>query len=452
MQERQRSWAAVWVWTSCRVQASFHVRSVTLEWAATASSSMAASTGCTRNAVGSSTWLHTDYRCTWCQGTARPLDGRPQKEVQVRPEKLEVVASFCYLGDMLSAAGGCELSTTTNRLEEVQGSATSSLFTPSLFQNMWPWVQLLCAERNAPCLRDLATDKAVCSEMTGQWSDRSAMLGRKTLSPPGPMSYLCGLALRIWTSFWRREDSDGIDMWNTPMVQSRQPLTYMLMESMGLGGPRWHGSSWQRGMAESGSSRLSTLMIDIPGYGVRSAMHAASQLSGRGDSTNVDVAPCTCTLIKNPIIMMMMISIFSSGSHFVQRSGTILEILVKGHERNISVKLFWNRPLAWEEMLFKVFFLCLVLAAILFCRAEPFSNFGKGALEEHFCEIILKLAHWPGRICLKVFLFLALAAILFCGTIQAILVEGHLRNIPVKLFQNPFSGLGGDIVLRFFYV
>ena len=54
-----------------------------------------------------------NYRCTWCQGTARPLDGRPQKEVQVGPDKLEVVASFCYLGDMLSAAGGCELSTTT---------------------------------------------------------------------------------------------------------------------------------------------------------------------------------------------------------------------------------------------------------------------------------------------------------------------------------------------------
>ena len=38
----------------CRVQASFHASSVTLEWAATASSAMAASTGCTRNAVGSS--------------------------------------------------------------------------------------------------------------------------------------------------------------------------------------------------------------------------------------------------------------------------------------------------------------------------------------------------------------------------------------------------------------
>ena len=31
----------------------------------------------------------------------------------VKLDKLEVVASFCYLGDMLSAAGGCELSTTT---------------------------------------------------------------------------------------------------------------------------------------------------------------------------------------------------------------------------------------------------------------------------------------------------------------------------------------------------
>ena len=54
-----------------------------------------------------------DYRCTRCQGTARPLDGRPQRDVQVGPDKLEVVASFCYRGDMLSAASGCELSTIT---------------------------------------------------------------------------------------------------------------------------------------------------------------------------------------------------------------------------------------------------------------------------------------------------------------------------------------------------
>ena len=31
------------------------------------------------------------------------------------------------------------------------------------------------------------------------------------------------------------------------------------------------------------------------------------------------------------------LSIFSSGGHFVQRSGTILALLVEGHPRNISV-------------------------------------------------------------------------------------------------------------------
>ena len=30
------------------------------------------------------------------------------------------------------------------------------------------------------------------------------------------------------------------------------------------------------------------------------------------------------------------------------------------------------------------------------------------------------------------------------GTIFAILIAGHSRNIPVKLFQNPLTGLVGD--------
>ena len=91
--------------------------------------------------------------CRWCQGTARPLDGRPQKEVQVGPDKLEVVASFCYLGDMLSAAGGCELSTTTcvktawkkfKDLLPVLSSCNLSFKTHSR-------VYSLCVKRNAPC-------------------------------------------------------------------------------------------------------------------------------------------------------------------------------------------------------------------------------------------------------------------------------------------------------------
>ena len=43
-----------------------------------------------------------DYRCTGCQGTALPMDGRSQREVQVWPDKLEVVASFCCVKYLLS--------------------------------------------------------------------------------------------------------------------------------------------------------------------------------------------------------------------------------------------------------------------------------------------------------------------------------------------------------------
>ena len=46
-------------------------------------------------------------------GNARSIDGRPKNEVQVGPDKLEVIASFCYLSDMLSAGRGCEITVTT---------------------------------------------------------------------------------------------------------------------------------------------------------------------------------------------------------------------------------------------------------------------------------------------------------------------------------------------------
>ena len=122
----------------------------------------------------------------------------------------------------------------------------------------------------------------VCSEMTGQWSDRSAVSSRKTLSPPDQLSYLRSLALRSWTSFWRREGYAGIDMWNAPMMQSRQPLTHRLMESMGLGGQRWHGSSCHK------------------------ICHKCSKpATWKGDHW-CGCCPCTCMLIKNLLMMMMM--------------------------------------------------------------------------------------------------------------------------------------------------
>ena len=77
-----------------------------------------------------------------------------KSEVQVGPDKLRVVASFCYLGDMLSAGGGCEITVTTNvkrSVEEVQGANTSTHIPQPVLQDPWPCIQLLLAERHAPC-------------------------------------------------------------------------------------------------------------------------------------------------------------------------------------------------------------------------------------------------------------------------------------------------------------
>ena len=79
-------------------------------------------------------------------------------------------------------------------------------------------------------------------------------------------------------------------------------------------------------------------------------------------------------------------------------------------------------PLALDVVL-RVF-LFLALAAIL-------------SSKEHSCEIILKSAHWPRRKCglngISIFSFDG-HFVQRSGTILAILVESHPRNISVKLF------------------
>ena len=80
------------------------------------------------------------------------------------------------------------------------------------------------------------------------------------------------------------------------------------------------------------------------------------------------------------------------------------------------------------------------------------SNFGRGSPKKPSCKIISKSMHWLRRSPLKVFLFLALAAILFnrAETVLAISVDGHLRNIPVKLFQNLSTNLAEEVIKCFF--
>ena len=148
-----------------------------------------------------------DYRCTQCQGIARPLDGRPQKEVQVGPDKLEVVASFCYLGDMLSATGGFELSTTTRvkttwkKLKDLlpvlsschlsfktRGHVYSSCVRSAMLHasETWPLTNpnLQHLQRN-----DRAMIRQICN------------VRPQDIVTTRSNELLVGLALRIWTSF-----------------------------------------------------------------------------------------------------------------------------------------------------------------------------------------------------------------------------------------------------------
>ena len=66
-----------------------------------------------------------------------------------------------------------------------------------------------------------------------------------------------------------------------------------------------------------------------------------------------------------------------------------------------------------------------------------FSKTGRGSSKEHSGEINLKSAHWPRRRCgLNVFSIFSFDGhfVQRSRTILAILVEGHPRNIHVKLF------------------
>ena len=51
--------------------------------------------------------------CPICLEQAGPIDGRPITQVDVYGTLLDVEASFCYLGDMLCAGGGCALAIAT---------------------------------------------------------------------------------------------------------------------------------------------------------------------------------------------------------------------------------------------------------------------------------------------------------------------------------------------------
>ena len=83
------------------------------------------------------------------------------------------------------------------------------------------------------------------------------------------------------------------------------------------------------------------------------------------------------------------------------------------------------------------FFLFLAPTAICSAVQNHFSKTDRGSSKEHSCEIILKSIRWPRRrCCLKGFSIFSSDGhyIQRSGTILAILVEGHPKNISIKLF------------------
>ena len=84
-------------------------------------------------------------------------------------------------------------------------------------------------------------------------------------------------------------------------------------------------------------------------------------------------------------------SIFSSGGHLVQRSGTFCAILADSHLRNIPVKLFQNLSTDLAEEVVKSLFLFIALAAILFNVAKFFEQFWKRVTQGTFLYNYFKI-------------------------------------------------------------
>ena len=235
-----------------------------------------------------------DYRCTSCQATARPLDGRPQREVQVGSDKLEVVASFCNLGDMLSAAGGSttrRVKIAWKKLKEVipvlsslhlslktRGRVYSSCVRSAMLQasETWPLTK--------PSLQRL------------QRNDR-AMIRQICNVKPQDTANIRSTELLAWLGI---EDLDLILKerrlcWYGHVECSNGAVkTAFDIQIVGKHGPGRPKMTWKK-LTERDNRQWKLSAIDPHNSdtwrsGGRSAMHAASQLPGRGP-TVVDIAP-----------------------------------------------------------------------------------------------------------------------------------------------------------------
>ena len=120
------------------------------------------------------------------------------------------------------------------------------------------------------------------------------------------------------------------------------------------------------------------------------------------------------------------------------------------HLRDIPEKLFQNLSTDLAEEVVKSLFLFIALAVILFNVAEPFEQFWLRDTQETFLYNYFKINQLVQvKKSFKGFFSIFSSGghlVQQSGTVRAILVESHPRNLPVKLFQNPSSRRGGKVV------
>ena len=126
------------------------------------------------------------YVCPRCLGApgVRPIDGRPLKTVQVDGCELEVVDRFCYLGDMLSAGGGC-MTAAIARCKSAWGK----------FRQLLP---LLTARSISFKTKGRVFDSCVRSAMlhaSETWPMSSAALHRLRRNERAMIRWICGVKL-----------------------------------------------------------------------------------------------------------------------------------------------------------------------------------------------------------------------------------------------------------------
>ena len=212
------------------------------------------------------------------------------------PDKLKVVASFCYLGDMLSAAGGRELSTTTRvktawkkfrELLPVLSSRHLSFKTHGRVYGSCVRSAMLHASETWPLTKpnlqrlqrnDRAMIRQICNvrpqDVTSRSNELLARLGIAGL-------YLILKERRLcW--YGHMERSNGV---------VKTAFHIQVERKRGPGRPKmtWKQLT-ERDCREWKLSAINPHDRNVWRSGVRSAMRAASQLSGRG-TTGLDVAP-----------------------------------------------------------------------------------------------------------------------------------------------------------------